>query len=214
VLPAKNLVTPSPQDISILRDLSATTPETFVGSQSRAINRGRRMNYLHCWTMRAAEHPDMWVQYSDGGHGVCIKTTAHRLKVALGIAAFPGQTTNEHGFKVSIEVKKNHYCADDTAVPVIPSYFATTSKRPQFAGELEARVEAHISGDRALLWYEKHEPPAYQMLPVDFERLFEAVFMGPRMDDSVAQELTVLTNEAARSNVARRSQITLTIDTQ
>ena len=183
MLPAKNLVAPSSQDVSILREISPTSSASFVVSQSQAINRGRRLNYLHCWTMRGDENAEMWTEYGDKGQGVCIKTTAGRLKAALGIGAFPGQTTNEHGFKISIELKKIHYDADDEAVPVIPSYFATTSKRPKFSREVEARVEAHIGGDRALLRYEKSDSPPYQLLPVDFERLFEAVFLGPSMSD-------------------------------
>ncbi len=208
-LPAQNLAEPSPGDVSILHEISPTTSAKFIISQSIALNRGRRMNYLHSWTMRADEHPDMWRQYGDSGHGVCIKTTAGRLKAALGIGQFPGQATNDDGFKLSIELKKVHYCGDGAAVPVMPSYFATTSKRPQFEGEAEARVEAHIRGDRALLWYEKHDPPRSQLLPVNLERLFEAVFLGPCMAESVARELTAVTNKAAGTNVTRPSTIRL-----
>lgn len=210
LLPAANLTEASRQDIATLCAIAPATNDAaanFARSQAAAINHDRRLAYVHSWTMRADEDFEMWKTHGENGRSVCIKTTAKRLKESLGIGPFPGQTINVHGIPVSIELKKCDYRSENSPKPVFPSYFATAGKGVGFRNEREVQVEAHLSIDQALIRYEKSEPPTFQKLPVKFGYLFEAVFMGPLMDDATSEELSGLANQHAGSTVARRSLI-------
>lgn len=202
---------PAPQDALMLRAITPCMDDaaiaSFTRSQSAAINSGRRRTYIHSWMMCAIENAEMWREFADNGNGVCIKTTGSRLKVALGIGAFPGRTTNPAGFPVTIQVKKCIYGSSDSSLPVVNAYFSTTKKNSNFHQQREARVEASLSGDRARINYEMSDPPESQKLPVQFDRLFEAVFMGPNMDDPTRKELSQSADQLAGSKVARHSTI-------
>jgi len=158
----------------------------------------RELTYVHCWFGWDNEDERMWDEYGDHGCGVCIRTTARRLRQALG--HLPDFSTNLCGIT---------YSGDEHPIAEIISFFPASRKRPQFSHEREIRLIGQL-GDRTLQASCTENgliTPDHQMLPVDFERLFERVYVGPNASDANFQEIEVLGNEAAGCRVVRRSLI-------
>jgi hypothetical protein len=174
-----------------------TNPET--DGWKRFINGTlRTLTYVHCWFGQESEDRDMWQTYGDGGRGVCLKTTVHRFEEALklGPPLFP-------------QLHKVSYLSEEVAIPTVISSLASFRKRPEFAHEKEFRLVGQLGfedcpkdSSGALLPTQDH-----QIVPVDLERLLEAVVIGPNTDDSQFSQLETLLGTAGLSRLARKAKI-------
>ena len=160
----------------------------------------RKLTYVHCWFAFGAEDPSMWRDYADAGQGVCIRTTAGRLANAL---TCPGH--------LGLDLRRVTYTNDAEALPEIMACLPAGRKQalPEFVREKEARLIATITEQTWARGFDTAdgEPPDHQLLPVNANVLFEAVFLGQKMSQEAAEKVERLANEAAGHLVTRRSQI-------
>jgi hypothetical protein len=161
----------------------------------------RKFTYVHCWFGNETEDQDMWTNYGDGGKGVCIKTTAQRLQEAIG--NYPQNLT--------VQIFPVTYSDEETPIPEIFSFLPSCRKRTSFKKEREIRILANTSWEK---WdsgnQNNNDPPISQLLQVRFDRLFEAVYVGPNSDNTTYQQIQKLADTAAGSQITRRSALTKT----
>jgi len=158
----------------------------------------RKLSYVHCWFGWDEEDQKMWDEYGDHGRGVCVRTTARRLLQAL--RRLPDYSTNLCGVT---------YSGDENPVAEIISFLAACRKRPQFKHEREIRLIGQLGEKTWQASYNESglSTPDHQMLGVDFERLFERVYVGPGAFDATFQEVEALANKAAGCRVVERSHV-------
>lgn len=156
----------------------------------------RKRLYVHCWFGSAKEDSKMWEEYGNLGNGVCIKTTARRLQQAL-----------RPNSGVVADVRGVTYLGDDIPLPVGISFLQACRKHPKFSHERETRIIAQLPLAGWPNGKSLDDTEEFLLIETDFERLFEAVFVGACVDDRIADEIEVLANNAAGSRVARRSCI-------
>lgn len=156
----------------------------------------RKLTYIHCWFGWDDEDQRMWAEYGDHGTGVCIRTTARRLHEALSLPT--DFTYNLCGVT---------YSGDEHPISELISFLPACRKRPQFAHEREIRVIGQL-GEKT--WQDSYTDdglttPDFHLIGVNFERLFERVYVGPNASDSTFQEIEALANKAAGCRVIQRS---------
>jgi hypothetical protein len=155
----------------------------------------RELTYILSWFGWEQEDPRMWKEYGDSGCGVCIRTTARRLREALTI-------THPH---LWMDISGVSYVGDEQAIPEVISFMPVCRKRPKFAYEREIRLIGQFD---TLGWQECGDRiPDHQLIKADFERLLERVYVGPNVSEETFDELKGLANRAAGSNVVQRSTI-------
>jgi hypothetical protein len=151
-------------------------------SDSFLIGTNRKLTYVHCWFASDNKDMSMWRDYADGGNGVCLRTTPRRLQEAI--------SRPPH---LSSELRRVTYTGEQEALPEIISCPPAGRKqaRPEFIREREVRIIGTIT-EKA--WAEgfttpDREPPDHQLIPVNFERLFERVYVGPNAPDTTFREV-------------------------
>lgn len=173
-----------------------SSPET--DGWKRFINGTQRsLIYVHCWFGQEAENQPMWNQYGDGGRGICVKTSARRLQESFQAKPpiFP-------------QVHKVSYLSENVPIPTIISSLAAFRKRPEFVHEKEFRVVTELGFEQcptdangALM------PPDHQLIPLDLDRLIEAVVLGPNAEEAAFRELELLVKAAGLNRVVRKSRL-------
>ena len=158
----------------------------------------RKLTYVHCWFGWDNEDQEMWDEYGDHGCGVCVRTTARRLHEALG---------RLHDF--SANLCGVTYSGDEHPVAEIISFLAACRKRPQFSHEREIRLIGQLGEKTWKASYTEDglTTPDHQVVGVNFERLFERIYVGPNVSDAVFQEVESLGNKAAGCRVVHRSGV-------
>lgn len=158
----------------------------------------RKLTYVHCWFGWDNEDQKMWDEYGDNGCGVCVRTTARRLREALG--ALPDFSINLCGVT---------YSGDEHPIAEIISFLAACRKRPHFSHEREIRLIGQLGEKtwQASYTEEGLTTPNHQMVGVNFERLFERVYVGPNASDADFQEVEALANKATGCRVVHRSGV-------
>lgn len=160
----------------------------------------RKLTYVHCWFASDSEDVSMWRDYADSGNGVCVRTTARRLGEAI---SRPSQ--------LGLELRRVTYTGEQEALPEIISCLPAGRKqaRPEFIRECEVRIIGTITEKpwAAGFTTPDREPPDHQLISVNFERLFERVYVGPNAPDTTFQEVEALANEAAGCRVVHRSSL-------
>jgi hypothetical protein len=159
----------------------------------------RMRHYLHCWTLRDDESKWMWETHGYRGAGICIKTTVRRLCEAVGSNTFIGH--NQKPFDLKIGPAR--YIGDDEPAPTWPSYMVAfrKTKKQEHQNEAEARL---LACDMDI---ESPIGPECQLVPVNFDRLFHAVYLGSQVTKEDYERVEARTNELAGSRVVRPSQI-------
>jgi hypothetical protein len=201
-------------DTQILESLgqSSEQQEKILKSYKQGHPHCRQATYIHCWRMLGDEDRTMWKHMVPDGQGVVIKTTIKRLKQALGITNFPGKAIGSDNVQLSLEVVKVPYTSEETPSPLLAGNFAITRKQANalFLNEKEITVQACMSIDAFHHAYhcQNRKPPLYQKVPIDLERLFEAVFVSSSVSEDQYARIESEINLIAKSRVARRSVIT------
>lgn len=158
----------------------------------------RELTYTHCWFGSDVEDANMWTQYGDHAAGVCIKTTAERLLAAV-------TSTSD----LSVQIHGVTYSDEQTPISEIVSFVPSCRKQLRFRDEREFRLLASISVTAS----EKYstdagiKTPEFQLVPVNFNRLFQAVLVGHKASDSNFAEVEQAANAAAGSRVVRHSEM-------
>jgi len=158
----------------------------------------RQLTYLHCWFGWDVEDQRMWEEFGEKGAGACLRTTARRLREALCLPA-----------NFVVNLCGVTYSDDGNPVSELISFLPSCRKRPKFAHEREIRLIGQL-GEKAwpaTITSEGNTTPDHQLVPVNFERLFERVYVGPNAPDVTFQEIDALANDAAGSRVVQRSKI-------
>lgn len=155
----------------------------------------RKLTYVHCWFASDQEDRRMWEEYGDGGRGVCIRTTAQRLKSALG--QLPD---------FSVDLSGVTYSGDEQPIPEVASVLAASRKEMKFKREQEIRLIGQFGQKTWQASYGENrvETPEHQLLKVRFEQLFERVYVGPNASEAEFKEVEELANKAAGSRVVHR----------
>jgi hypothetical protein len=158
----------------------------------------RMMTYVHCWFGSAVESVEMWRRYGGAGNGVCIETTAERLRLAL-----------RQPSHLAVQLHRVTYSNEETPIPVGISYLAACRKRnlPEHVAENEFRLIAQWSPAHWPAGKPIDESPEAVLVQVDFAQLFRAVYLGGRLDPMMAQGIENSANAAAGSRVVRDSVI-------
>lgn len=160
----------------------------------------RKLTYVHCWFASDNEDVSMWRDYADGGKGVCLRTTARRL----------GDAISRQGH-LGLELRRVTYTGEQEALPEIISCLPAGRKqaRPEFVREREVRIIATITEQAWAAGFATTdgEPPDHQLVAVNFDRLFERVYVGPNASDATFQEVEALANKAAGCRVVHRSTL-------
>jgi hypothetical protein len=160
----------------------------------------RKLTYVHCWFASDNEDVSMWRDYADGGNGVCLRTTARRLGEAISCPSHLG-----------LELRRVTYTGEQEALPEIISCLPAGRKqaRPEFIRECEVRIIGTITEEAWAAGFTTadKEPPAHQLIPVNFERLFERVYVGPNAPDTTFEKVEALANTAAGCRVVHRSSL-------
>jgi len=196
-LPAANRTTFSNFTTKVMRQLGMKA--TDVALRQRLIDDPvRMMTYVHCWYGSPAESEEMWNRFGGGGKGVCIETSAGRLQAAI-----------QPSPDLAIQLHKVTYSGERTPVPAEISFLAACRKadRPEFVSEKELRLVAQMSLAQWPQGKPINESPDSRLVPVDFGRLFKAVFLGSRMDAMTADKIECSANMAAGSRVVRKSAV-------
>lgn len=157
----------------------------------------RQFAYVHCWFGDQFENKSMWEEYSDKGRGVCLRTTASRLEASLKCPA-----------ELLARVCRVTYLDENIPIPTHISFLPFSRKRTKFSDEKEFRLLAEIrmeaqqtDADGYLLTPEK-----FRALPVNMERLLEAVVVGPNFDKADLPKLEAAVAEKVSGKV-RPSQL-------
>ena len=174
------------------------TADSLKGHRDFIEGSMRKLTYVHCWFGWDNEDQKMWDEYGDHGCGVCVRTTARRLREALG--RLPDFSANLCGVT---------YSGDEHPVAEIISFLAACRKRPQFSHEREVRLIGQLGEKTWQASYNEDglSTPDHQMLGVNFERLFERVYIGPNASDAALQEVEALGNKVAGCRVVHRSSV-------
>ena len=158
----------------------------------------RQSAYVHCWYAGILENKSMWEEYGDDGRGVCLLTTACRLESSV-----------KHSADLLTSVSKITYLDGHTPIPTAISFLAFSRKQTKFANEKEIRLIAEITLDALPKDAEGHLqiPEENRQLPVDLERLIEAVVTGPNFDrDNVAMLETAISDKIS-GKIVRFSEV-------
>jgi hypothetical protein len=156
----------------------------------------REVTYIHCWHGSDVESPDMWQEFAESGTGVCIQTTASRLMQAMSSTP-----------DLSLEVRGVTY-SNDHPVSELFSFMAACRKHTDYRNEKEFRIMGTLSFDAvSRLSMDDHSMPEFQLVPVSFDRLFQAVWVGPNAEGPVYDQIELLVNTVAGSRVTRRSAL-------
>jgi len=160
----------------------------------------RKLTYVHCWFASDSEEVSMWRDYADGGKGVCLRTTARRLGEAISRRSHLG-----------LDLRRVTYTGEQEALPEIISCLPAGRKqsRPEFIRECEVRIIGTITEKAWAAGFttQDREPPDHQLISVNFERLFERIYVGPNAPDATFQEVESLGNKAAGCRVVHRSGV-------
>lgn len=189
------------RDLALMRSLGQSEEQAVaLAANYQAGNEyTRQRHYLHCWTIRDEESQWMWEVHGGQGKGICIKTTVRRLCEAAGGDRFQGH----HGGDFDLKLQPVVYSEDDEPFPTWPSYEIAFRKRsiPGHVAEAEARL---LACD-----YKFDNPvgPDGELLPVNLDRLFQAVYVGSRVSADEFARIEDLANSAAGSRVVRPSSI-------
>jgi len=173
-------------------------PDSLKGHRDFIEGSMRKLTYVHCWFGWENEDQKMWDEYGDHGCGVCVRTTARRLREFLNLP--PDMSINLCGVT---------YSGDENPIAEIISFLAACRKRPQFSHEREIRLIAQLGEKTWQASYTENglTTPDHQMVGVNFERLFERVYVGPNASDAAFQEVEALGNKAAGCRVVHRSSV-------
>lgn len=155
----------------------------------------RRLVFIHCWFGQEDEDREMWNRYGDGGKGICLRTTIRRFNEAFDsrIASL-GRVT---------------YLDETVPIPTIIPSLCAFRKRPQFRHEKEFRLVRQLSFEEC----PRHPdgeflaPPSHVTLPVDLDRLLEAVVVGPNAEESIFERTESAVRAIGLSRIVRRSRI-------
>jgi hypothetical protein len=157
----------------------------------------RQLTYVHCWFAGDHESAKMWKEYGHAGDAVCIRTTVRRLRQAL--LKVPHFAINVCGVI---------YSPEEYPVCELISFLAACRKRPEFRHECEVRTIGML-GDKAWpaeITEEGNTTADHMLVPLDLERLFERVYVGPTIPETIFSELEKTANKAADSRVIQRSK--------
>jgi hypothetical protein len=124
--------------------------DEFLKSQAAAIEASRDRTYIMCWTHNPTRH--MKAVYGENGGRCTIELSEIQLKILLGYgwasgAEFPPARRPMLGVPhayLSVQLIEPLYTDSTSAVSVVPSYFASSHKDEQFAGEAELRVQGIV----------------------------------------------------------------------
>ena len=158
----------------------------------------RRSAYVHCWYADLLENKSMWEEYGDKGRGVCLRTTACRLESSVKRPA-----------DLLTRVCRITYLDEHAPIPTAISFLPFSRKRTKFANEKEIRLIAEITMEALPKDADGYlqMPEESRRLPVDLERLLEAVVTGPNFDKSKLQELEAAVRAKISGRVVRESQL-------
>jgi hypothetical protein len=142
----------------------------------------RQSAYIHCWYADVFENKSMWEEYGDDGRGVCLRTTACRLESSV-----------RHSDDLLTRVCKITYLDEHTPIPTTISFLPFSRKRTKFSGEKEIRLIAEIKMEALPKDSNGYllTPEETRHLPVNLERLLEAVVIGPNCDQAEVAKLKV-----------------------
>jgi len=196
-LPAANEVE-TPNFTAAVQQQLGISP-AFLENRRQLINGLlRELTYTHCWFGSDTEDTNMWTRYGDRATGVCIKTTAKRLLAA--VTSTPDLSVQIHGVT---------YSDEQTPISEIISFVPACRKQARFRDEREFRLLASISVAAS----EKYsgeagiKTPEFQLVPVNFDQLFQAVLVGHKANDSSFSEIEQAANAVAGSRVVRHSEL-------
>jgi len=201
VFPAANKSELNNRDLALMQTMgqSEEKARALASNYQSGIGYMRQRHYLHCWTLRDEESRLMWEAHGFSGEGVCIKTSVHRLCEAVGGDRFNGH----HGGIFDLKIQPVEYTGEDEPFPTWPSYAIAFRKVriPDHVNEAEARL---LASD-----YKFDNPvgPEGQLVPVKMDRLFQAVYLGSRIEPATFARVEEATNMAAGSRVVRPSGI-------
>lgn len=160
----------------------------------------RKLTYVHCWFASDNEDVSMWRDYADSGNGVCLRTTARRLREAILRPSHLG-----------LELRRVTYTSEQESLPEIVSCLPAGRKqaRPEFIREREVRIIGTITEKAWAAGFTTadREPPNHQLISVNLERLFERIYVGPNATDASFQEVEALATKAAGCRVVHRSNL-------
>jgi hypothetical protein len=199
VFPAANKTTLHPRDIALMRALgqSEESARDLATNYQSGNSYMRERHYLHSWTLRDEESPWMWKVHGYSGAGVCIRTSVRRLCEAVGGDTFRGH----HGGIFDLKIQPVVYTDENEPFPTSPSFAVAFRKIrvPDHENEAEARL---LACD-----YKIDNPvgPEAQLVPVNLDRLFQAVYLGSRIPAGEFARVEELTNASAGSRVVRPS---------
>ncbi len=152
----------------------------------------RQSAYVHCWYADVFENKSMWEKYGDKGRGVCLRTTTSRLEASV-----------KHSADLLTRVSRITYLDEHTPLPTTISFLPFSRKGTNFTNEKEIRLISEIAmealpkdADGFL-----QTPEESRQLPVNLERLLEAVVTGPNFNKSKIQELEM----AVRAKLSRKA---------
>ena len=188
-------------DVALMRALnqSAESARALASNYQMGNDYMRQRHYLHCWTLRDDEHPEMWRMHGQQGRGVCIKTSIQRLRDSIGGDRFKGH----HGGDFDLKLDGVVYTDESEPFPTWPSFLVAFRK---------VRVPGHVVEEEVRLLacdYKIENPvgPEGQLVPVKLDRLFHAVYLGAKIEGPEYERLERLANTAAGSRVVRPSAI-------
>jgi hypothetical protein len=158
----------------------------------------RQFAYVHCWFGDRFENRSMWEKYGGQGHGVCLQTTASRLEASLKCPA-----------ELLARICRVTYLDEGTPIPTHIGFLPFSRKQTNFKDEKEFRLIAEIrmepqqtDADGYLL-----TPDKFRALPVNLEKLLEAVVAGPNSSKADLAKLEVAVAEKISGKVVRPSQL-------
>ena len=182
-------------DSALFQQLGAVqNPEDLIVS-----NRIHRQSaYVHCWYADVFENKSMWEAYGDNGRGICLRTTACRLESSVKP---PGDLLTR--------VCRITYLDEHTPIPTTISFLPFSRKRTRFSGEKEFRLIAEIKMEALPKDANGYPitPEEARYLPVNLERLLEAVVTGPNFDKSRLQELETAITAKVSGKIVRESEL-------
>lgn len=128
--------------------------------------------YAHCWFGIPREDARMWEDFGDGGHGVCMVSSTHRLLGAI-----------KRDPKLFYELGKVTYWPEDKPLPELHSSTVMFRKRPKFAAENEVRLLVQYRMENLPKDADGYLLPLPERLSTEVDplALLLAVVCGPQM---------------------------------
>jgi hypothetical protein len=201
MFPSANKIKMHPRDLALMHSLGETeeAARDLASNYQSGNSYTRERHYLHCWTLRADESKWMWETHGQSGAGVCIKTSVRRLCEAIGGDRFKGH----HGGDFDLKLQPVIYSDEGDPYPTWPSFEIAFRK---------VRVPGHVAEAEARLLacdYKFDNPvgPDGQLVPVNLDRLFHAIYLGSRISSAEFVRVEAMTNEATGSRVVRPSEV-------